>query len=519
MKVLLISIINSYKYGNTGVDYIAQYLRDKCSIQVDTKFYHHRETLEFIKEDLSMEYDFYGFSVFETNYCLFMEIAKYIKDMQRDSIVFMGGQFISMNYKSILADMTNIDYLILGDGESPIKRLLEHYIDSSELLIGDKNIISKNDFLNKEKNIENQVCREHAYDYFINDEYSRNIKKTHCMLTKANICTGACSFCCSRKGRVTYKEPDAIVNEIYYMTTTFGVRKYFFVDDDLFDVDTDINRQRLWLLFKKIDKLNLNIVFSGFAKCKSICNPKNYELIKQMNKIGFHHLFLGVDAGNEKDRLLYNKRSTLTEGIEAIKILKNNGISPRYGMIFINPYSTLETFKENYRYLVELKSSNYYHYGGLKVQLLEGTKLLEKVRNDGLLKKEYSFLNTSAYDFYYPEVKEVVNFLTNELIPQLEEVKGQFNSLKRKYELVRHVNPLAEKYHLYVKDAEQKEFQMLKEYFFHLYEENDINWCRTNIPIIIEKMQSNSSQFKYTIKELEKLYNDTPIQKDGKIYV
>ena len=28
MKVLLISIINSYKYGNTGVDYIAQYLRD-----------------------------------------------------------------------------------------------------------------------------------------------------------------------------------------------------------------------------------------------------------------------------------------------------------------------------------------------------------------------------------------------------------------------------------------------------------------------------------------------------------
>lgn len=89
------------------------------------------------------------------------------------------------------------------------------------------------------------------------------------------------------------------------------------------------------VLFEKIEQLNFNLAFSGFAKPKAICNPQNYEVLQKMNKIGFHHLFLGIDAGNEWDRKLYNKRATLEEGKRALQLLDDIGISPRYGMIFL----------------------------------------------------------------------------------------------------------------------------------------------------------------------------------------
>lgn len=69
MKILLISYINSYKYGNTGLDYIAHFLR-KSNNHVDIKYYHKKESYAEIIQSLPLNYDIYGFSVFETNYFL-----------------------------------------------------------------------------------------------------------------------------------------------------------------------------------------------------------------------------------------------------------------------------------------------------------------------------------------------------------------------------------------------------------------------------------------------------------------
>lgn len=513
MKLLLISIINSYKYGNTGVDYIANYLRENSKFIVDIKYYHKNESIDFIKKDLPLDYDFYGCSVFETNYFIFKKISVFIKNKNRRSLIFFGGQFVSMNYYEMIKDVPYVDYLILGDGEGPINRLLNHHLYKDEVLIGDCNIVSKEDFENKVKNIENHIYMKHDFDYFLQDDEYTNKQKTHCIMTKSNVCTGACSFCCSRKGKVLYKDIDLIVEEIYYLANSFGVRKIFFVDDDIFDIDNDENRNRLIELFQKIKNLNLNLLFSGFAKCKSICNNKNYDLLELMNDVGFHNLFLGIDAGNEKDRILYNKRATLEEGIKSINILNKIGISPRYGMIFINPYSTLETMKENYRYLTKLKSSNYYHYGGLKVQLLAGTKLLEKVKNDGLLGEEYSFVNTDAYNYKYSEIIPIVEFLDNELMPQLEVIKGQFNTLKRKYELVKNINCYYKMYEMNIKEWENKEYNALQEYFYYLYEENDIKYCRAKLSEFVSNMQKNSKIYMPVIKEFEKVYDETPIKR------
>ena len=515
MRILLISIINSYKYGNTGIDYIAQYLRQDNRDIVDIKYYHNGESIDDIKNNISLKYDFYGCSVFETNYKKFVDLVTFIKEHNKKCIVFFGGQFVTMNYTEILKVNNDIDYYILGDGEKPIKRLIEHYRIKRTTLLEDINIASKIDYENKIKNIEDHTICESAYDYFINDSYYRNSQKTHCMLTKSNNCTGSCSFCVSRKGKIKYKDNALLIKEIKYLSKEFGVKKYFFVDDDIFDIDNDERRECLKSLLIMIQNLHFNIAFSGFAKCKSICNPKNYEVLQKMSEVGFHNLFVGVDAGNETDRILYHKRSTLEEGINSIRILKEVGISPRYGMIFINPYSSIETMKENYRFLVKLNSYNYYHYGGLRVQLLSGTKLFEKVKSDGMLCNDYSFLNTDSYNFCHPEIIPITEFLKNDFIPKLDLIKNQFTTLKKIYELVVHLNVKAKHYAAIVQQYEDIEFEKLRQFFFHLYEENDIDYCKQKSSKFILEMENRSRIYKPIIHELKQIYDQTPIEKDG----
>lgn len=513
MKILLISNINSYKYGNTGIDYIVHYIREVKKETVDVRYYHHKESLEEIINDIPLDYDIYGLSVFETNYFTFKELCHFIKESCPKAIVAIGGQFVTMNYKEIIRDEFDADYYILGDGEGPFGRILEHHKTCDNLLENDENIATANSIEKKKANVEDHTIAEASFDYFEYDSFKNNRNKTHCMMTKSNVCTGACSFCCSRKGRIHYKENYKIIEEIKYLATEYGVRKFFFCDDDIFDIDREDNRKRLEDLLNGIENLNLNIVFSGFAKPKAVCNPQNYELLKKMSHVGFHHLFLGIDAGNESDRILYNKRSSLEEGISAVKIMNEVGISPRYGIIFINPYTSIETMRESFRYLLKLESSNYYHYGGLHVQLLNGTRLQKKVKEDGLLDPTYSFLNTEAYHYVHPEILPIIDFMEHEFIPQADAVKHQFNTLKRKYEMVKHMNREAEVLGEFVAKYEKIEFHNLKQFLYPLYEENDVNYCRNHLEEFIASMKKNALEYAPVIRQLNRLFLDTPLSK------
>lgn len=517
LVILLISIINSYKYGNTGVDSIVARLRKNGSNKVLVRYYHNNESLEMIKEDLNNlgKCDVYGFSVFETNYLQFKYISEYVKQQNPSAVVAMGGQFVGMNYREILKETPYVDYCILGEGETPFERLIAFCSsDNEDIYIGDQNIASREDYNEKYCNVESEINRRVVFDYFENDSETKNSRKTYCMLTKSNVCTGNCSFCVSRKGKVVYKSPQDLRDQIVFMAKNYGVRKYFLCDDDIFDIDGDANRDRLLEFLDIIDKERLNIVFSGFSKAKAITNPLNFDLLARMNKVGFHHLFIGVDAGNETDRVLYNKRSSLDEGIQAIRILTDIGISPRYGMIFVNPFSSKATLRENYEYLVKLRSSNYYHYGGLKAQLLNGTRLLQKTEKAGLLKKDFSFLNTESYRFMNEDIEDIIRFLDEEFYPTIDTLKSQYNTLKRKYELVKHLNyAKTKKYEKQMSEYEQIEADCLIEYFYHLYEDGDIEYCHRKLDLFYKNMKGRSMVYKPIIKDLNEIYSNTPLYK------
>lgn len=512
VSIVLISMIDNPKYGNSGIDFIASYLRQQDGIIVDTKYYHHGESYYDVLNDISKTYDIYCFSVYSTNYSAMRKIARIIKKKQSNAVTVFGGQFISMNYKEIVGDALEIDYFILGDGEETLLRLI-CMLSKYNFLCNDffdDNIATKTDYDGKELWINNDIERWPAFDYYINDDIESNKLKVHCLFTKNNFCTGACTFCCSQKGKIIYRSIESITKEISYVATSFGVRNFYFCDDNIFDVDNEETKTRLMDLFYHIKKLKLNLVFSAFAKATSI-RWENIELYKLMAQIGFYYFFIGVDAGNEQDRVLYNKKATLEDNVRAIEILKNVGIWPRYGLILLNPYSTVERLKESYYYLLKLKSSNFYHYGGLSLQVLYGTKMYDKTKEDGMLKNDYSFLNVYGYKYADNKVQEIVEFMKNEFMPLVDNVPIQFTQMKRIFEMTRHINKEANVFLSEIERYEKEECEHIQEFFFHLYVENDLEYCRKNVGSYINKMLEMVPRFEKIIKKMENIYIHTPL--------
>ena len=70
-------------------------------------------------------------------------------------------------------------------------------------------------------------------------------------------------------------------------------------------------------------------------------------MIDKLVRSGVYSVFIGIEAGNEADLKLYRKTATLTENALALRACKENEIFAETGFICINPYSTLDTLRQN----------------------------------------------------------------------------------------------------------------------------------------------------------------------------
>ena len=68
----------------------------------------------------------------------------------------------------------------------------------------------------------------------------------------------------------------------------YGVKKFFFTDDNILDPNNDVAKKRLYLLCKKLEALNLKLAFQCYMKAISLNDiSEDHELLNLMKKVGF----------------------------------------------------------------------------------------------------------------------------------------------------------------------------------------------------------------------------------------
>ena len=127
-----------------------------------------------------------------------------------------------------------------------------------------------------------------------------------------------------------------------------------------------------------------------------------------MKKSGLVGVLLGIESGSERALRMYGKIATVTQNMEAYQFLDEQlGINVIAGFIMFNPYSTMNEYYENMRFIKKMNLQYSFRVFSNKVHLFCNTPLYKKVKKDFLLKDTYDISRPMDYRFVDKEIEEV----------------------------------------------------------------------------------------------------------------
>lgn len=291
-------------------------------------------------EKVDMSCNYFGFSIFSDSAEFIFKYSDYIKSKIPNAVIFYGSVFASNCYNLIFNDCDSVDFIVLGYGEKPIQEFFEaraNNVAVDEIVHNHKNLVSRKYNQNKEMcNLDiNTLCLP-----------SREIIKSRkrsliivSLITKHG-CAGSCSFC-SVRGKGSYRDAESIFNEIIEIYNETDMRCFNFSDPSFEDFGI-IGKKTINDLCDLIIKSGIKFSFRCLFRAESFTNTKeDIELLLKMKRAGFNSFFIGIEAANDDDLRVFNKRATKEHCYNVLKLFYEIGLEPKYGFIMINPYLSL----------------------------------------------------------------------------------------------------------------------------------------------------------------------------------
>lgn len=479
---------------NLGIARIKKYFESQNEI-VEVTYFDITKEVKCQLNKVKKGCNIYGFSMYYYNFDFFIQVIDEVRKMQADSILVVGSKFVTMYYKDILEKYDNINYAILGDGEYAFLHLINS-LDSKEKILQHESIVSKD-----------TVCDRNKKPAVINindlpwPDRTWTVENNHlfAFIHDSQGCAGRCSFCTQGNYYPEWngRSAEDIYNEIISINQLAKVNHFIFTGGSFEDPGKQ-GKDKIRKLCSLIKQNNNKFTFQCYMRADSFANiESDKELLKLMKSAGFNLVFIGIESGNDEDLRVYNKRATAENNKIALSLFKEAGIyTGRFGFVMFNPYSTKERLTENYRFLVNIKAAFLSTYiTGLRID--KTTKIFERVNKDGLLTFENKLQDMGGitYKFSDSSIEEIYGFVTKYFLDNRKIARMCYVSrdcvdfVYGFYEFID--NGLQYKEEL--TNILEENAAFLKEYFYHLYEEFDLQTCKDQFSEIITKYRNNTS--------------------------
>lgn len=385
---------------------IISFLKER-SIQSDVTYISRKKGVQFNIDD---EETIYLFIAYNTSIDYIFDNAKYIKDNGNKNLVFLFSRFATEAADLILDECLAVDGIILGHAEFPLFDLVKEleakknvddilkdaiYIKSQKYRIGkercntDINLLPLPDrsHLTKNNGGISYICASHG-------------------------CVCNCSFCglFYKERKWSGRNAQSIFDEIIGIYEKASIRNFVFTDAS-FEDPGEMGKKRIFELCELLLNYPIRFAFRCFLRAETFKdNEQDINLLKLMKAAGFTTIIIGIEAGNEYDLRLYNKRATLEDNNCAFEVYAKAGIEILYGFIMLNPYSNKERLKDNFNYLKKIACYHLEFYVSA-VRVWYDTPLYNKLKEDNLLIDEKDYKNYYGYkfkDMYTAEVFKLI---------------------------------------------------------------------------------------------------------------
>lgn len=285
---------------------------------------------------------------------------------------------------------TEVDVVVLGEGEKTIVELADHFLNQRGKLEAIRGIA----FLCEEKVMKTEVrpliANLDEIPFPMREDFSLGEYRVPFSVVSSRGCPGRCIFCVSRvlnKGKYRERSVENILSELQ----TLPFEKYdpfvAFQDSTL----TANRRRTIELCHGLMEKV------PGIRwGCESRVDTLDETILQLMKDSGCAGIEFGVEAGSEQVLKLIRKDITMEQVLKTVELTSKVGIKPICTIMLGHHCDTEETLRESVNLAIRLKKEYQSDVFFNIVTPYPGTPFLE-------LKDEYGIqIFADSYDDYSP---------------------------------------------------------------------------------------------------------------------
>lgn len=271
-------------------------------------------------------------------------------------ITMMGGPHVSFDHCNVLLKNTEIDAVIIGEGEKTVVEFLSgiHHKENWKKIPGlafrqggipvvtaTRLPIQDLDSLPFPSRHLLPMSRYQALGFPVSIITSRG-------------CPNRCIFCLGRRMvgyRVRFRSIPSVLDEVEDIMS-YGI-SFINIADDLFTA----HKKRAMEFCLQVQNRNLDFTWSAFARVNTV----DRELLKHMKAAGCHALSFGIESGNSEMLKRVKKGITLSQARKAAAYCKETGIRAHASFMVGLPGETHQTLADSKKLVAALGIEYGYH--------------------------------------------------------------------------------------------------------------------------------------------------------------
>lgn len=369
------------------------------------------ETLE--NKFRSLNPDIVGVTSATVTYLPALDVLKAAKASIPKALTLMGGPHVTVLDKEALADSSNLDIVVRGEGEQTILELARSVSE------GNLKKLSEVQGITFRKN--NQIIQtpdrpfiadidsmpRPAHHHFDTSMY-KLFGVNYMPIITSRGCPSACTFCLANKmcgHAFRGRSPTKVVDELEWLRDEFGAGAFAFYDDTFtFDL------KRAFAICDEMQKRNVDLPWD----CRTRVDRVSKELLAKLRATNCQLIHFGVESGSQEMLKLMRKGTTVELNAQAIKWAKEAGISVAVSLVIGYPTETPEMLQQTIDFLHKTKPDYVYMCEAVPYP---GTELAHFIRELGL-----------EVPADWNQYREETQVFKNSLLPleKLEETKKEF---------------------------------------------------------------------------------------------
>ncbi|GLC87677.1 B12-binding domain-containing radical SAM protein [Lysinibacillus piscis] len=331
--------------------------------------------------------DIVGFSCYIWNIEETLHVVKMLKTVCPHVKIILGGPEVSYDVHHWLRRMEEVDFIVMGEGETSFKQLLRHL--AGEIALEDvPGICYLEDNKVKIHMQPPKIDLRELPSPFRFEEDLPHLGKRIQYIETSRGCPFSCQFCLSSiEVGVRYFHREKIKEDIRFLMD-HGARTIKFVDRTF-----NISRSYAMEMFQfLIDEHQPNVVFQ-FEITADIMRPEVIQFLNDNAPKGLFRFEIGVQSTNDLTNTLVKRRQNFDKLKRTVTMVKDGGkIDQHLDLIAGLPEEDYQSFRQTFNDVFAMRPEEL-QLGFLK--LLRGTGLRLEAEKFG-----YTYVDIAPYEIF-----------------------------------------------------------------------------------------------------------------------